>query len=114
MRIKNGGKLIGAALASICFATIVWISCTKVGSNPSTCNGFKCYNGSFCHVDTFTKKPKCICPSGFEGPNCSVAQVDKYVGTWKMMQIIVGSDSVGFVKDTSYYTVNLTKSVTPT
>jgi hypothetical protein len=40
--------------------------------------------------------------------------VDKYVGTWKMMQIIAGSDSIGFVKDTTYYTVNLTKTATPT
>ena len=36
------------------------------------------------------------------------------MGTWRMMQIIAGSDSVGFVKDTSYYSVNLTKSATPT
>jgi hypothetical protein len=114
MRIMKGGKLVAAIATFCCCAAIVWLSCTKVSSNPSTCIGFVCLNGSFCHVDTITKKPSCICPTGYEGPNCSTASVSKYAGTWNMMQIITGSDSANFNHDTTRYVVTLTNTATPT
>jgi hypothetical protein len=114
MRIKKGSKLIAAVVTFSCLLAIIWLSCTKTSSNPNTCNGVICDNGAFCHVDTMTKKPRCFCPSGYEGDNCSVVSVSKYTGTWKMMQIITGSDSLNFKNDTFRYAVNLTTTATPT
>jgi hypothetical protein len=78
------------------------------------CEGVICENGGYCHMDSTTNKPKCICPTGFEGVNCATGSIAKYIGTWDMRQIISGSDSVGFINDTSYFQVFLRKTATPT
>src|ERR1035437_5617075 len=107
MIIKRGSKFIAATVTFISIITVAWLSCTKVGANLQTCNGIICENGGYCHVDTFTKKPVCLCPSGYEGSNCATVSVDKYIGTWDMMQVITGSDSIGFKNDTVHYIVLL-------
>ena len=114
MRIKKGSKLIAAVVTFSCLTAIIWLSCTKTTANPNTCIGVICENGAFCNVDTMTKKPVCVCPTGYEGANCSIVSVAKYVGTWKMMEIITGSDSSNFIGDTIRYSVGLTTTATPT
>lgn len=113
MRMKTGSKLITAITAFACGVTL-WFACTKVTSNPGTCIGVVCKSGGYCHIDTFTNKPKCYCPTGYEGAICDTASVTKYLGYWDLTQIITGSDSTGFNSDTSHYEVYLTTTATPT
>ncbi len=120
MGIKKGNRLIAAAFTLVCVIGIIWGSCTKPGANLNTCNYYICQNGGYCSMDTFTKKVRCFCPVGYEGSNCAVRTVDRYVGTWNMMQVLTGSDSMKYdtgyhkIIDTSYYVVMLKKSATPT
>lgn len=113
MLSKISNRVVAASMTIFCVLTIGWFSCNKEGSYQR-CEGVICENGGFCAVDTLTKKPKCTCPAGFEGPNCATAAVTKYIGDWNMRQIVTGSDSAGIINDTSYYTVSLTNSATPT
>ncbi len=113
MRLKNGGKFIAAILAVLCSTAIIWSSCKKK-SAVATCNYYVCLNGGYCHMDTVTDKPACVCPVGYEGVNCNTLTVDKFMGTWDMMQVTTGSDSMDFKNDTLYYPVLLRKTATPT
>lgn len=114
MIIKRGSKFIAALLTLISVITVAWLSCTKVGANLHTCNGIICENGGYCHVDTFTKKPICLCPTGYEGTNCAIISIDKYIGTWDMTQVTLGSDSVAFNNYVAHYVVLLKQTATPT
>jgi hypothetical protein len=114
MRNMKGGKLIAAVVAIVSFTAIVWVSCKKSDKNLNTCNYYVCLNGGYCHRDAITQKVGCLCPTGYEGNNCSIKSVDKFIGTWNMEQIITGSDSMDFQNDTMYYLVMLKKSATPT
>jgi len=114
MRIKMGSKSVTAVLALFCLMTIVWLACDKTNTKPHSCNGIECKNGSFCNVDTLTKLPKCVCPTGFEGISCGTATLDRYLGYWNMTQVITISDSGMYTKDTSHFQVLLAKTATPT
>ena len=120
MGMKTGNRLIAGAFTLVCVIAVIWGSCTKPGDNLNTCNNYVCENGGYCSMDTLTKKVHCFCPVGFEGTNCSVRTVDRYVDTWNMMQIRTGSDSIKYdtaynkIIDTVYYVVMLKKTATPT
>ncbi len=111
---KKGGILIASVVTIFSFIAVAWQSCTKPGDNLNTCNNVICLNGGYCHKDTLTKTIECLCPTGYEGANCGTVSVSKFVGTWDIMQVITGSDSVVFNHDTSYYQVALKKTATPT
>jgi hypothetical protein len=110
---KRSSLVIAAIAALFSFLTVTYVSCDKTGGLVR-CEGVICENGGFCQMDAVMHKPKCICPTGYEGNNCSVLSVAKYYGTWDMRQIIKGTDTAAFLNDTSYYMVNLKKSATPT
>ncbi len=114
MRSKKSGKIIAAIVSVFSFLTVAYISCNKQDANLNTCDGVICENMGYCHIDTLTRLAHCFCPTGYEGSNCATVSVDKYLGTWNMRQVIVGSDSLGFVKDTTYYQIFLKSSATPT
>jgi len=111
---KKSGNILAAVVTLMSFLTIAYLSCTKPGANLNTCEGVICENTGYCHIDTVTNKARCFCPTGYEGNNCAVVSTAKYIGTWDATQIIIGSDSVGFVGDTSYYTLFFANSSTPT
>ncbi len=114
MARRKSRLFIASLLTILSFSLIVWASCNKGGVTPVRCEGVVCENGGYCYVDTFTQKPYCTCPTGYEGPNCATVSVAKYIGTWNMQQIIKGSDTTSFINDTSYYVVSLANSSTPT
>ncbi len=112
---KKGGIFFAAVVTVFSFITVAWFSCSKPGANLNTCENVICLNGGYCHKDTLTKKIECLCPTGYEGANCGSVAVQKFLGTWDMMQVIEGSDSLLYPKkDTSYYSVSLQKTATPT
>ena len=114
MAKRKRNLLIAALLTIVPYMAITWLSCNKSDGSLQRCEGVICENGGYCHLNLTTNLPSCICPTGYEGANCATASVAKYIGTWDMRQIITGSDTAGFIKDTSYYTVFLVKSATPT
>ena len=113
VKIKSS-QFITAILSLLLIMAITWISCNKGEGTLRRCEGVICENGGYCYFDTVTDKPRCICPTGYEGPTCASSVVTKYLGTWDMRQIITGSDSAGHIRDTSYYTVLLRKTATNT
>ena len=50
-------------------AVFVYSSCEK---NP--CNNVTCFNGGSCNMGI------CRCPVGWEGPQCSIKSVDRFIG----------------------------------
>lgn len=110
---KNSNIVIAAIIALFCFLTVTYVSCDKTGGLVR-CEGVICENGGFCQMDVTSNKPKCVCPTGYEGANCATLSVAKYFGTWDARQVINGSDSTTFQHDTSYYVVTLQKTATPT
>ncbi len=104
---KKGSIYIAAMAAVFGFLSVVYISCTKVGSAPK-CNGVICQNGGYC------KAGICKCPTGYEGANCSVSSVARFFGTWDVHQTIIGSDSLAVVGKDTVYPVFLKKTATPT
>jgi len=97
---KDGLVTAGLAILCIFFATVYVSvsSCTRpLEDNPWACNYVYCQNGGRCD------SAKCKCPTGFEGTDCSVATIEKFLGNWRMHVTYVGSDSAGLVgKDTTY------------
>jgi hypothetical protein len=110
---KRGNIVAAMVVALLSFITVAWYSCTKTKQQYVRCEGVVCQNGGYCSMDTVTKTPKCICPTGYEGSDCGIASAVKFFGSWDMHQRIDGSDSV--IKDTnSYYMVTLEQTATPT
>lgn len=110
---KNSSLLLAAIATLLSIVSIAWFSCSK-SNGLVKCEGVICENGASCGIDTVTKKPRCFCPVGYEGSSCATASIGKYLGTWLMRQVVFGSDSSASINDTSYYTVFLVKSATPT
>ena len=104
---KKGSVYIAAMIAVFGFLSVVYISCTKVGSAPK-CNGVICQNGGYC------KNGVCKCPAGYEGNNCSISSAARFFGTWDVHQTIIGSDSLSVVGKDTIYPVFLKKTATPT
>ena len=111
MLTKKSNILIAAIGTVLCFFSIVYVSCTKVGSSPA-CNGLICQNGGYCN------KGRCVCPSGYEGANCATGSATRFFGTsaraWKVHQVTIGSDTTASIGKDSTYTVFFKKSATPT
>ena len=108
--VNNKSRITIAAIATLLtFLSVAYVSsCTKPGANKYSCEGVVCLNGGICDSGW------CVCPTGYEGANCSIASVAKYIGTWKAMQVIVGTDSTRYLHDTSRFIVFLKNTATPT
>lgn len=107
MLTRKGSVFIAAMAAIFSLLSIVYVSCTKVGSAPA-CNGVICQNGGYC------KSGHCKCPAGYEGSTCGTLSVKRYFGTWNVHQTCIGSDSSSVVGKDSFYTVFLSQTATPT
>ena len=117
---KKSSVFIAAIVALLCFLSVVYVSsCTKAG-NGATCEGVVCENGGYCLTDTVTTNGNkqltshCVCPSGFEGANCATVSANKYLGSWSVVQTVIGSDSAKTIGTDSLYSVLLYASATPT
>ena len=110
---KKSSLLIAAIATLFCIISVAWFSCNKSGGLVR-CEGVICENGGYCNYDTATKKPSCICPTGYEGSNCATASVNKFLNTWDMTQTDIGSDSAGSIGLVYKYTVSLQPTATPT
>ncbi len=104
---KRGSILIAAIGTILCFLSVSYMSCTKVGPSP-TCNGVICENGGYCDHGL------CVCPNGFEGANCGTASVAKFLRTWDVKQTVTGSDSAYVIGKDSLYSMSFQVSATPT
>ncbi len=108
--VNKKSRVIIAAIATLLtFVSIAYISsCSKPGAIKHTCVDVVCQNGGYCDSGV------CVCPAGFSGPNCSVASVAKYIGTWDATQVVIGSDSTNHINDTTTYIALLKNTATPT
>lgn len=113
--VSKKNKLSIAAIVTIfSFFTVVYVSCSKGNHGFVRCEGVICENDGYCHMDTLTNKPKCVCPTGYEGANCSIVSVAKFYGSWDVKQVITGSDSSAYIGQDTSYIAFLKKSGTPT
>ena len=108
--VNNKRSLIIAAIASLLtFLSVAYVSsCSKPGANKYSCEGVVCQNGGYCD------SAMCRCPVGYEGANCSIPVVAKYIGTWDATQVVTGTDSIHYLNDTIHYVAFLKKTATPT
>ena len=113
---KKSSLIIAAIVTIFSFTTITWLSCSKPGKSLNSCENYVCENGGYCSVDTVNQAytPGCICPTGYEGANCATASVQKFLGTWDMVQTDTGSDSAASVGVVLKYTVNIYPTATST
>ncbi len=73
------------------FTVITYSSCKQ-----DKCKAIACANGGVC------TDGKCICPSGYEGPQCETVNRDRYLGPW-----IVTEN--GSLTDAAQYTISVEK-----
>ena len=107
MLTKRGSILIAAIGTILCFLSISYVSCTKVGKS-AVCDGVVCENGGFC------ANGLCLCPVGYEGANCGTASLDKFYGQWTVTATVTGSDSIHAIGVDSTYQMYIVHSATPT
>ena len=113
--IRRKNNIFIAVLITIfSFFTVTYMSCSKGFHGHVGCEGVLCENDGYCHIDTLTHKPKCVCPVGYEGSNCATVSVAKYLAAWTVKQKILGSDSTMYNGDSLTYIAFLRKSGTPT
>jgi hypothetical protein len=105
---KKRGVIIGSVLTLLSSLSVTYFSCTKPSGDPHTCNYVYCDNGGVC------SQGKCTCPTGYEGPRCATESVSKFVGIWKVKQIVIGSTKASYIGKDSTYSINLKKSGTVT
>ncbi len=65
--------IVSATLAFSAFAAVTFSSCTE-----DKCKGIVCAYGGNCNDGA------CVCPTGYEGPQCETVNRDYYKGIWKV------------------------------
>lgn len=106
---KNGLVLTVIGIITILFTVGYITSCTRpIQEFPYSCNYVVCNNGGLCDSG------KCKCPVGYEGKDCSVRTVDKFLGYWKVRATNIGSDTARLVGKDTVYTVQLKNSAAQT
>ena len=94
-------------VALMSLVSISYFSCEKTG-NAAYCDGVVCENGGYC------LKGQCLCPTGYEDSACSSTTVSKYIGTWRVQQTIIGSDTAKLIGTDSIYYIDIKQSATST
>jgi hypothetical protein len=112
---KRSNIIIASVVALLCFLTLAWMSCKRTDS-LSRCEGVVCQNAGVCKYDSVGNKqmPVCHCPVGWEGSDCSIVSVQKYLANWNNIQSITWSDSTRYIHDSSSYPLYLVSASTPT
>lgn len=84
--------IVLSALGAISVFTAVTVSSCK----NDKCKAIVCAYGGVCTGGT------CVCPTGYEGPQCETISRDKYLGVW-----VVSED--GTLTDAAQYSVSVNK-----
>lgn len=80
--------IVLSALGAISiFSTVTYTSC-----NEDKCKGIVCAYGGVC------TDGECLCPTGYEGPQCEVVNRKRYLGNWKVTEN-------GSITDAAQYTI---------
>lgn len=69
------------------FVTVVYSSCKKEENTPApdACATVTCQNEGICY------KGMCTCPVGFDGATCENRWINRYAGTWDVVETVTGS-----------------------
>lgn len=93
MKSRLQAILFSAAVALAGFSATVFTACKE-----DKCKGIVCAYGGVC------QDGRCLCPSGYEGPQCETINRDRYKGTWQ-----VAED--GTVSSESLYPISIENGV---
>lgn len=94
MKARFKTMILSALGALTAFTAVTYTSC-----KPDKCKAIRCANGAVCNDGV------CICPTGFEGPQCEVKTSDKFVGVWNVLER-------GTISSTAQYTADIEVSKT--
>lgn len=75
MNTRLRSALMTASIVIAGFGAITYTACTE-----DKCKAIVCANGSVC------KDGACICPSGYEGPQCETVNRDRFLGNWSVVE----------------------------
>lgn len=73
MNVRLRSFLLTAFVVTAGFSAVTYTSCTE-----DKCKAIVCANGSSCSDGI------CICPSGYEGPQCETVNRDRFKGVWNV------------------------------
>lgn len=97
---KKLGALMKARLKTIVLSALgalsVFSAVTISSCTEDKCKAIACAYGGVC------SDGKCLCPSGYEGPQCETVNRTRYLGTW-----IVTEN--GSITDAAQYTMSIEK-----
>jgi len=109
MKNFKSGIFIASLGTLLAFFCVTYMSCEKPLLNPEVCQDLICQNHGYCYSDTFKHTHYCKCSLGYEGDSCNIIVSSRFLGNWKVVSNIIGSNNpasrgyVGNYLDTILY-----------
>lgn len=75
MNARLRTALFSGLLTLGAFSTITYSSCTE-----DKCKAVVCANTGVCNQGS------CVCPTGYEGPQCEITNRDRFIGIWQVTE----------------------------
>jgi len=92
MKARFKTIILSALGAMAAFTAVTYTSC-----KPDKCKAIRCAYGGVCNEGT------CICPTGYEGPQCEIITQNKFLGVWNVLE-------KGTLTSTAQYTASIDKN----
>ncbi|XZF14220.1 hypothetical protein ACTHGU_20770 [Chitinophagaceae bacterium MMS25-I14] len=92
MKARFKTMILSALGAMAAFSAVTYSSCS-----PDKCKAIVCAYGGVCNDGA------CVCPSGYEGPQCESVVRDKFTGVWNVLE-------TGTISQAAQYTVSVENS----